>query len=311
MDTAEKQKEYLIPKFMPARKVWGIMVKDYLEGRSLVKPTSSWTFKDVNSERGSEEFIDLGFDKRTFPKPKPLGTIERCIKLAMKPHDEETILDFFSGSATTAHAVLKMNTEDNGNRKFICVQLPELCDETSYAKSAGYSNICEIGKERIRRAGKKILEENTQVKLGDEEKKPLDIGFKVFKLDTSNLKTWDSTPLNDTQIDMFYERLNSMIDSVKEDRSDMDVVYEIMLKMGVPLDVEVQYMEIDDKIAYIVGDFLLMICLGNNITAEDMEEMAQYAPAKIVCAEAGFADDSALSNAHYILKDRAIELKLV
>ena len=109
---------------------------------------------------------------------------------------------------------------------------------------------------------------------------------------------------------MFYERLNSMIDSVKDDRTDMDVVYEIMLKMGVPLDVEVQYMEINDKIAYIVGDFLLMICLGNNITAEDMEEMAKYAPAKIVCAESG-SQMICTSNAHYILKDRAIELKLV
>ena len=324
MDTAVNQKEYLVPKFMPARKVWGIMVKDYLEGRSLVKPTSSWTFKDVNSERGSEEFIDLGFDKRTFPKPKPLGTIERCIKLAMKAHDEETILDFFSGSATTAHAVLKMNTEDNGNRKFICVQLPELCDETSYAKSAGYSNICEIGKERIRRAGKKILEEITSETVDvaqygesfevDEivnKHKNLDTGFKVFKLDTSNLKTWDGTPIQDKQIDLFYERLNAMIDTVKDDRTDMDVVYEVMLKMGIPLDVEVQYMEINDKIAYIVGDFILMICLADKITAEDIENMAQYAPAKIICAEAGFADDSALSNAHYILKDRAIELKLV
>ena len=147
--------------------------------------------------------------------------------------------------------------------------------------------------------------------LGDEEKKTLDIGFKVFKLDTSNLKTWDGTPIQDKQIDLFYERLNAMIDTVKDDRTDMDVVYEVMLKMGIPLDVEVQYMEINDKIAYIVGDFILMICLAEKITAEDIETMAQYAPAKIICAEAGFADDSALSNAHYILKDRAIELKLV
>ena len=110
---------------------------------------------------------------------------------------------------------------------------------------------------------------------------------------------------------MLFRSLNAMIDTVKDDRTDMDVVYEVMLKMGIPLDVEVQYMEINDKIAYIVGDFILMICLADKITAEDIEAMAQYAPAKIICAEAGFADDSALSNAHYILKDRAIELKLV
>lgn len=311
MDTAIEQKNLLVPKFMPARKVWGIMVKDYLEGRSLVKPTSSWTFKDVNSERGSEEFIELGFDKRTFPKPKPIGTIERCLRLSTKSDKDDIILDFFSGSATTAHAVMQLNAEDGGNRRFICVQLPELCDEKSEAYKAGYKNICEIGKERIRRAGKKILEENTQVKLGDEEKKPLDIGFKVFKLDTSNLKIWDNTPIADTQIDLFYKRMNDMIDSIKDDRTNMDVVYEVMLKMGVPLDVPVTYTEINDKIAYVVGDMLLLICIADNITAEDIEKMADFAPAKIVCAEQGFADDSALSNAHYILKDKEIELKLV
>lgn len=158
MTTALSQIDQLIPKFMPTRKVWGVMQKDYLEGRSLVKPTSAWTFKDVNSERGTEDFISLGFDKRIFPKPKPIGTIKRSIILAVKK-DEEIILDFFSGSATTAHAVMQLNAEDGGKRKFIMVQLPEATDEKSEAFKAGYKNICEIGKERIRRAGKKILEE--------------------------------------------------------------------------------------------------------------------------------------------------------
>ena len=207
----------------------------------------------------------------------------------------------------------QLNAEDGGNRKFICVQLPELCDEKSEAYKAGYKNICEIGKERIRRAGKKILEEKgDQIAIGDGEKETLDIGFKVFKLDTSNLRIWDSTPITgDNQIEMFTERMNSMIDSIKDDRSDMDVVYEVMLKMGVPLDVPVQYIELGCKIVYIVGDFLLMIALFDNITAEDIDGMAAYAPAKIICAEQGFTDDSALSNAHYILRDKQIELKLV
>ena len=139
----------------------------------------------------------------------------------------------------------------------------------------------------------------------------IDVGFKVFKLDTSNLKIWDNTPIADTQIDLFYKRMNDMIDSIKDDRTDMDVVYEVMLKMGVPLDIPVTYTEINDKIAYVVGDLLLLVCLADNITAEDIEAMADYAPAKIVCAEQGFTDDSALSNAHYILKDKEIELKLV
>ena len=207
----------------------------------------------------------------------------------------------------------QLNAEDGGNRKFIMVQLPELCDEKSEAYKAGYKNICEIGKERIRRAGKKILEEKgDQIAIGDEEKKPLDVGFKVFKLDTSNLKLWDNTPITgDDQIEMFTERMNSMIYSIKDDRTDMDVVYEVMLKMGVPLDVPISYIEVNGKIVYIVGEFLLMIALFDNITAEDIESIAAYAPAKIICAESSFKDDSALSNAHYILRDRSIELKLV
>lgn len=292
--------------------VWDIYQKDYLnrdEGRRT-KAKSIWDESEINYQNGTTEIKNLLGSSAIFDYSKPIFLIEQAMRM-IDINAGDVILDFFSGSATTAHAVMHLNAEDMGSRKFICVQLPEACDEKTAAFKEGYKNICEIGKERIRRAGKKILEDNTQIELGNEEKKPIDVGFKVFKLDSSNLKLWDSTPLNDTQIDLFYERLNSMIDTVKEDRSDMDVVYEIMLKMGVPLDVEVQYMEINDKIAYIVGDFLLMICLGSNITAEDMEEMAKYAPAKIVCAEAGFADDSALSNAHYILKDRAIELKLV
>ena len=276
--------------------------------KTTYKPKTIWDDVSVITEKGTVELGELGLSAY-FDFPKPLELLKRAIQIGT--NEEDIILDFFSGSATTAHAVMSLNVANGENRRFICVQLPEQCDEESAAFKAGFKNICEIGKERIRRAGKKLLEENTQMELGDEEKSPLDVGFKVFKLDTSNLKTWDGTPIQDKQIDLFYERLNAMIDTVKDDRTDMDVVYEVMLKMGIPLDVEVQYMEINDKIAYIVGDFILMICLADKITAEDIENMAQYAPAKIICAEAGFADDSALSNAHYILKDRAIELKLV
>ena len=301
----------LVPKLIESRNEYDIFVKDYLDrgGEERTRKfTSIWDNKLYNNQNGTQEVKKiLEGDYMSYPKSRHLisdicrmGSSKDCI-----------IMDFFSGSATLAHSVFQLNAEDGGERHFICVQLPEVFEEKTEAYKDGYKNICEIGKERIRRAGKKILEENAQTQLGDEEKKPIDIGFKVFKLDTSNIKTWDGTPLEETQIDMFYERLNSMIDTVKDDRTDMDVVYEVMLKMGIPLDVEVQYMEIGDKIAYIVGDFILMICLAKNITAEDIENMAQYAPAKIICAESGFADDSALSNAHYILKDRSIELKLV
>ncbi len=278
-------------------------------------PTSIMFYKDVgHSQEGAKEVTAL-LESGAFDGPKPLRLLRRLLTLANTDKDS-LILDFFSGSATTAHAVMQLNAEDGGNRRFICVQLPELTDEKSEAYKSGYKNICEIGKERIRRAGKQIINNNAKCRNDSDNSTlytlQLDIGFKVFKLDTSNLKLWDNTPITgDNQLEIFTERMNSMIDSIKDGRTDMDVVYEVMLKMGVPLDIPVQYTEVNGKVVYIVGDFLLMIALFDNITAEDIEAMAAYAPAKIICAEQGFADDTALSNAHYILRDKQIELKLV
>ena len=310
-ETAAKNIDYLFGKQVGNK--YNIYEKDYLEdgdGARRVRPKSVLAGAAYSTDVATKEYRAI-MGRVEFSNPKPVAMIKDLIEYATNPNEESVILDFFSGSATLAHAVMQLNAEDGGKRRFICVQIPELCEEDTDAYKEGYRNLCEIAEERLRRTGKKILEENAQTELSDEEKKPLDVGFKVFKLDDSNLKIWDGTPVEDKQVDLFYERLNSMIDTVKDDRTDMDVVYEVMLKMGIPLDVEVQYMEIGNKIAYIVGDFILMICLANDITAEDIENMAQYAPAKIICAEAGFADDSALSNAHYILKDRSIELKLV
>ena len=305
-------------------------------------PVSTKLPDDIGMTQDGTKEITTLFENKVFGYPKPIAIIKYLIKASTitTSTDNDIVLDFFSGSATTAHAVMQLNAEDGGNRKFICVQLPELCEEKSEAYKAGYKTICEIGKERIRRAGQKILEgQDTQIAMGDEGKKPLDIGFKVFRLDTSNLKLWDSTPITgNNQLEMFTERMNSMIDSIKDDRSDMDVIYEIMLKMGVPLTESVKQIQLAmhnakciihnekpvnnnselcitnselQKVVYAVGDFLLLIALYNDITAEDIDAMAAYAPAKIVCAEQGFKDDTALSNAHYILRDKQIELKLV
>lgn len=330
--------------------------RNFEAGTSLI-PYDTLLLDDIGTTaKGSIMLKKLDLNK-IFDFSKPLELVKHLLELCTR--NDDIILDFFSGSATTAHAVMQLNAEDGGNRKFIMVQLPELCDEKSEAYKAGYKNICEIGKERIRRAGKKTVDtlketakltENKEyvghTKLGTKDNpislrleyidketgaekseainynspkdiykvspSKLDIGFKVFKLDTSNLKLWDNTPITgDDQIEMFTERMNSMIYSIKDDRTDMDVVYEVMLKMGVPLDVPVQYIEVNGKIVYIVGEFLLMIALFKNITAEDIESIAAYAPAKIICAESSFKDDSALSNAHYILRDKQIELKLV
>jgi len=250
----------LVPRLIESRNEYDIFVKDYLnrggEERTR-KFTSIWDNKLYNNQNGTQEVKKLlSGDYMSYPKSRHLIT-DIC---RMGSDKECIIMDFFSGSATLAHSVFQLNLEDNGNRRFICVQLPEPLDGKSEAAKNGYKNICEIGKERIRRAGAKLLDESAsaQLQLDKEEKKPLDVGFKVFKLDASNLKTWDGTPIGDGQLQMFYERLNSMIDTVKDDRTDMDVVYEVMLKMGITLDTPVTYIEVNNKIVYIVGEFLLI-----------------------------------------------------
>ena len=275
------------------------------------KPLSSLEFieNEYSNDNAKKQLISL-FETSPFDYSKPISLLKYIVAFSTSGND--IILDFFSGSATTAHAVMQLNAEDGGNRQFIMVQLPEMCDEKSEAYKAGYKNICEIGKERIRRAGKKLTETDGQIKLGEEAKQPLDVGFKVYKLDTSNLKTWDAAPIEDDDLLTLYNRMNGMIHRVKPDRTDLDMVYEIMLKLGVPLTYSVQKIDLNGKSAYTVGeDCLLLICLAENVQPEDVETMAEYAPAKIIISRDSFADDTAMSNAYYILRDKQIELKLV
>lgn len=290
---------------MPAVKKFLTEVKDGMV------PLTIWKYSEVgHNQEGRQELKKLFDDKGYFDGPKPTRLLNRILKIANLESDS-IILDFFSGSATTAHAVMQLNAEDGGNRRFILVQLPELCDEKSEAYKAGYKNICEIGKERIRRAGKKILEEHTQVTMA-EGNHPLDVGFRVFKLDTSNLKTWEGTPIENEQLDLLYQRMNSMIHRVKPERTDLDMIYEIMLKLGVPLTYSVTPFSINNKAVYGVGeDCLLLVCLAENVRPEDVEQMTEYAPAKIIISRDSFADDTAMANAYYILRDHGIELKLI
>lgn len=302
-------------------------LKRYLsETKQGIVPISIWYNKDVgHTQSATQELIRL-LDGKYFDFPKSVSLIKQCLMLATDKDD--IVLDFFSGSATTAHAVLQLNKEDGGTRRFILVQLPELCDENGEAFKAGYKSISEIGKERIRRVGtqlqagqqtKKITKQDAQLSLMDAvatsesfgDSHQLDTGFKVFKLDSSNLKIWDSAPFPEDDLLSISNRLHSMIDRVKSDRTDLDVVYEIMLKMGVPLTYNVSPVNISGKKAWSVGDFLLLICLSDGLTVEMVEEMAGYAPGQIVLAENSLADDTAMSNAYYILRDRNIELKLV
>src|SRR5699024_4396195 len=181
---------------------------------------------------------------------------------------DDYVMDFFSGSATTAHSVMHLNALDGGNRKYMMVQLPEVTDEKSAAYKAGYKNICEIGKERIRRAGKKIVEEN-QGKEGIEE---LDIGFKVFKLDETNLKIWDEET-ND-----LHSELWGQVEPLKEGRTQEDVVYEILLKYGIDLTVPIEVKQVNGKTIFSVGMDYLLICLERDLTLEFIEDMLKQHP---------------------------------
>lgn len=233
------------------------------------------------------------FGEKVFSYPKPISLIKTLIEQGSS--DDDIVLDFFSGSATTAHAVMEQNAEDGGNRRFVLVQLPEKTGSESFP------DICEIGKERIRRAG-------AQIAAGD-------TGFRVFKLDSSNLKTWDAAPIDPQAGDVIGElanRMNAMIHRVKPDRSDLDMVFEVMLKLGVPPTYAVTAVDINGKTAYSVGeDCLLLICLAPDVRPEDVEQMAEYAPAKAIISRDSFVDDTAMANAYYILRDRGVELKLV
>lgn len=299
LDSTKEKISDLLVRFMPSKNVYGVFEKDYLDNRTFVKSTTSWTFKDVNSERGSEEFIKLNFDKRLFPKPKPIGTIKRCILISSLSKNNDIVLDFFSGSASTAHAVMKLNSEDNGNRKFICVQLPETTDEKSEAYKAGYKNICEIGKERIRRAGEKVKSES--------EKNELDIGFKVLKLDSSNIKSWDS------DFENLETNLLDAIENIKDGRNEEDLLYEILLKYGLDLTLPIEEKELNGKKLFNIGFGALIICLDNNISIDITDEIIAIKKeydseiTRVVFKDSGFKNATEKTNIIKTLNQNGID----
>lgn len=288
LDTALANIECLTPKFMPSRKVWGIMEKDYLEGRSLVKPTSAWTFKDVNSERGSEEFINLGFDKRIFPKPKPIGTLYHLFDLVLGKDSHDLILDFFSGSATIAHALFKYNAEKNAKNMAIMVQLPEICQDGSDALKNGFQNICEIGKERIRRAGEKIKQENPEA--------DIDIGFKVFRVADTNIK-WNSL-VDAGQLDLSQIETTPDLVDFMPGVNDVDIVYELMLRQrDVALSETLEQLSNIGSRTYLYASSYL-VCLETEIMVELINKLAELdpLPIKFIFRDSAFKDDIALKD---------------
>ena len=283
------------------------------EVRSDTKPYSSIIDTRLNAV-ATKELREL-LEAQVFDYSKTVDLISQLIYQATSPFNTDIILDFFSGSATAAHAVMQLNTEDGGNRRFIMVQLPELCGEKSEAFKAGYKNICEIGKERIRRAGQKIKEQNSASLLETARETPLDTGFKVFKLDSSNLIAWDSSPIDTGDTETLFNRYEQWSDRIKKDRSQKDLVYEIMLKLGIPLTYPVTEERINGRLVHIIGeDCLVAVCLdrtNGGIQPEDIEALCDKCPAKIVASEDAFADNVALSNAHYIVEDKHVELMLI
>ena len=244
---------------------------------------------DISNNTGASLLKDL-FGSKIFNYPKPVDYLTRIIKLANASSDS-IILDFFSGSATTAHAVMQLNAEDGGNRKFIMVQLPEKCDEKSEAYKAGYKNICEIGKERIRRAGKKIKEENGLTAQN------LDTGFRVLKLDSSNMQNVYYNPAAVSQT-----LLDATIDNIKPDRTPLDLLFQVMLELGVPLSAKIEENAVNGKTYYAVNGNDIIACFDDDIDEEVITAIAKQQPLYAVFKDQSFASDSVAINNEQLFK---------
>lgn len=320
-------------RFTQTKNGWSLHHKVYLQGGQVLR---SLVQNFGNNKTACDEQISL-FGKMFFDYPKP-STLVKCFA-ELVTNKDSIVLDFFSGSATTAHAVMKLNAEDGGHRKFIMVQLPELTDEKSEARKAGYENICEIGKERIRRAGKMIKEElinrsvltntpnNTEVTINglqqtlftEDQKREaqmdsakmeqiaedLDIGFRVLKLDTSNMEDVYYTP------DKFDPTmLDGLVDNIKADRTGEDLVFQVMLNLGIELSAKIERKEIAGKMVYSVDDGYLLACFDRDVNETTIEEMAKLQPTHLVIRDASAATDTVLDNFDQIIETYSAEKKI-
>lgn len=270
---------------------YDIFVKQYHTGNEIKKAKSIFYEKEVNNENATEELKKL-FPKGIFDYPKPTYTINKLGKMIL--NETDIILDFFSGSATTAHACMQLNAEDGGNRKFIMVQLPEVCAPESEAAKAGYKNICEIGKERIRRAGEKIKAEHATTAPN------LDIGFRVLKVDESNMKEVYYKPDELSQ-----DMLSGLESNIKEDRNDLDLLYACLIDWGVELALPLKTEEINSVKVYTVNDNEipdLIASFSENITEATIREIAKRKPLRVIFRDSSFADSPSKINVTEIFK---------
>ncbi len=275
-------------------------------------PTTWWKFEDVGHNDAANKEVAALFESKTpFDTPKPSTLINQMLQIASDKND--IILDFFSGSATTAHAVMQLNADDGANRKFILVQIPEATPESSEARKAGYETIAEIGKERIRRAGKKIQEALTPTLSQGErgldfgtEKPSVDCGFKVFKLDTSNIKAWNPSP------ETLQDDLLNAVDNILVGRTDEDLLYEVLIKYGLPLTLPVEKVQLGQQTGFSVGFGSLIACFAQGITLETVQAIANLSTPenpilRVVFRDSCFADDNVKTNAVQRLKQAGIE----
>lgn len=275
--------------------VWQVYQKFYLENRTKA-PGNLWN--DIEGNKKATRDVRGIFDsQKVFDFPKPIGFIKKILRIGSDK--DSIVLDFFSGSATTAHAVMQLNAEDGGHRKFIMVQLPEKCDEASEAYKAGYKNICEIGKERIRRAGEKILKEqlaNNNSTLNSPNSK-LDIGFRVLKLDSTNMKDVYYAPCDYDQ-----DFLHQLESNIKDDRTDLDLLFGCLIEWGLPLSLPYKSEQIDGCTVHTYNDGDLIACFDANVPESVVKEIAQRRPLRAVFRDSGFASSPEKINMFEIFK---------
>lgn len=266
-------------------------IKTYLNAkeRGLTPETMLFASEVSTNEKAKNDLKSLFDGVAVFETPKPMELILHFLRLASK--DGDIILDFFSGSSAAAQAVMQLNTEDGGNRKFIMVQIPELTDMNSEAYKAGYKTICEIGKERIRRAGKKIKEDSPLTT------QDLDTGFRVLKLDSTNMEDIYYTPKDISQANLF-----SLVDNVKSDRTAEDLLFQVMLELGATLDCKIATEVVADKTIYNVADGYLVACFDKDVTDEVVTTIAKMHPLYAVLRDTSMANDSTATNFEQIFK---------
>lgn len=267
-----------------------------------IVPINLWNYKDTGTIDDGTKSVDALIGKGIFDYPKPTSFIGRM--LAMTTTNSDIIMDFFSGSATTAHAVFEQNIKDFGNRKFILVQLPEPCDKDSEAFKGGYKNIADIGKERIRRVIKKISDEKNGEQQGtlplgsdDSESVELDLGFRVFKLDISNFKQWQKLDPS-IAVEELEKQLELHIDHISHVSTPEDLLYEILLKAGYTPTEKIETKSIAGQNVFSVADGTLLLCLEDNITKELIDAVAESEPLQFICLDSAFhGNDQLKANA--------------